>query len=316
MMKLFKAHSKHLEQMFHTLKKPKLQFERSNKQFFKMHSKYGTPSILLVIFTSLFMQNGIAQNKKVSLKVMSYNIHYGVGMDGKKDLHRIAEVIKKYDPDIVGLQEISDSLMVDTLSQYTNMFGQFGASTEIEPPNLYRLLGIPVPEAQLYYGDGILSKFPFTYIGNVSIPSASSSRYEAMCMDIKLPEKFESKTIIRVINTHFDWLKNLSSDQARLASVNVIEKAFIEEKPNYAYILTGDLNATPSSMVLKKMEKTGWLKEDFGKELYTVPVNRPRKQIDYVLVRPKKQWKIKDIQVIEEKMASDHLPILITLELK
>lgn len=41
-----------------------------------------------------------------TLRVMTYNIHVGVGMDKKLDLQRIADVIKKEKPDLVGLQEV------------------------------------------------------------------------------------------------------------------------------------------------------------------------------------------------------------------
>lgn len=37
---------------------------------------------------------------------MTYNIHVGVGMDKKLDLQRIAEVINRERPDLVGLQEV------------------------------------------------------------------------------------------------------------------------------------------------------------------------------------------------------------------
>ena len=52
-----------------------------------------------------------------------------------------------------------------------------------------------------------------------------------------------------------------------------------------------------------------------GKELPTVPSVNPKKQIDYVLVRPSKRWRVIDVSVIDEKLASDHCPILMTLEL-
>src|SRR5215831_16802918 len=40
------------------------------------------------------------------LRIMTYNIHVGVGMDKKLDLQRIADVIKQERPDLVGLQEV------------------------------------------------------------------------------------------------------------------------------------------------------------------------------------------------------------------
>ncbi|WP_411030528.1 endonuclease/exonuclease/phosphatase family protein [Spongiimicrobium sp. 3-5] len=277
--------------------------------------KKAFPYALLTFLVSSLLFHGYSQSSPTQIKILSYNIHYGVGMDAKKDLERIAEVINRFDPDIVGLQEVSDSLMVATLSELTNMNGVFGASTEIEPPNLYRLLGIPVPTAQLFYGDGILSKFPMQFIGNLSIPSASSSRYEAMCVDVDFSSKNKKKALVRFINTHFDYLESIGSKIARKASVEVIEKAFVHDSTDMPYILTGDLNATPMSDPLQLLEKKGWINENQGKELLTVPVDIPTKQIDYVLIRPKEKWRVIDVVVIEEDRASDHRPILMTLEL-
>ncbi len=41
-----------------------------------------------------------------TIRVMTYNIHVGVGMDKKLDLARIAGVINAQHPDLVGLQEV------------------------------------------------------------------------------------------------------------------------------------------------------------------------------------------------------------------
>jgi endonuclease/exonuclease/phosphatase family metal-dependent hydrolase len=39
-------------------------------------------------------------------RAVSYNIHRCVGMDGRQDPGRVAEVIRELDADIVGLQEV------------------------------------------------------------------------------------------------------------------------------------------------------------------------------------------------------------------
>src|SRR5439155_13418316 len=41
-----------------------------------------------------------------TLRVMTYNLHVGVGMDKKLDLPRVAGVINAQHPDLVGLQEV------------------------------------------------------------------------------------------------------------------------------------------------------------------------------------------------------------------
>ncbi len=136
-----------------------------------------------------------------------------------------------------------------------------------------------------------------------------------MCVDVNFSEKYGEETIVRFITTHFDYLKTIGSKYARNAAVEVIETAFINDSMDIPYILTGDLNATPSSAPLKLLEEKGWVIEDAGKELATVPSISPRKQIDYILVRPEQRWRIIDVSVIEEGMASDHCPILMILEL-
>ena len=191
----------------------------------------------LLIFAALLTSiHGItrdmnASESSSSITVLSYNIHYGEGVDGVYDLSRIAKVILSASPDIVGLQEISDSTMAAELGRLTGMTAVFGQS-------LGRMDG---------YGDAILSAHPFDWVDNLSLPSASDSRYEVMAVDVDLSAVYGSETSIRFITTHFDWLKTIGSHVARLGSVEVIEEGFFKTNPHQPAILTGDLNATPES---------------------------------------------------------------------
>ncbi len=45
------------------------------------------------------------------LRVLSYNIHHGEGVNGKLDLERIARVIKSTTPDIVALEEVDQNVV-------------------------------------------------------------------------------------------------------------------------------------------------------------------------------------------------------------
>ena len=233
-----------------------------------------------------------------TIKVMSYNIHYGVGMDGEIDLQRIATVIVEQEPDIVGLQEIGDSTMAAELGRLTGMSFVFGDS-----------LG-----KQDGYGDAILSRHPFDWVDNYSIPSASSSRYQAMGIDVDLSGVYGDGATVRFINTHFDWLRTIGSQEARLATIEVIERGFFSD-PELPAILTGDLNATPDSAPLQELVRRGWVNEDLGRTLNTIGSEDPTRQIDYVLFRSSRRWRAVDVEVLDEPVASDHLPIVMTLEL-
>lgn len=283
---------------------------KSSHQFRKRkigHSQLNLSSVFgrltyLLIFCFLLSFYSCKSRNKVqvkSIKVLSYNIRYSYGMDEKYDLERIAKVISEQELDIVGLQEIRDSTMAAKLGELTGMKFVFG-------PSLDRMDG---------YGDAILSKHPFDWVNNFSIPSASSSRYQAMGIDVDLSGIFGKDTKVRFINTHFDWLKTIGSQEARLATVEVIEKGFFNTSKKLPSILTGDLNAEPDSEPLKKLKQKGWVIENLGKELKTIPSTNPEKQIDYILVRPRKNWKIVNVEVLDEPVASDHLPVLMTLEL-
>ena len=277
-----------------------------NKEIYRYQMRkifhFGEFLVFILLFFLLQFSNScnVENTPQKTITVISYNIHYGIGMDGKYDLPRIAGIISNQNPDIVGLQEIGDSSMAAELGHLTSMKFVFG-------PSLGKMDG---------YGDAILCKHPFKWIENYSLPSASSSRYQAMAIDIDLSGVYKEATKIRFINTHFDYLKTLGSDEARMATVDVIEKGFFRGDTIRPSILTGDLNSSPESEPLKKLLRYGWRNENLGKDLKTIRSNNPERQIDYVLFRSKKNWNVVDVKVLNEPMASDHRPIVMSLSLK
>jgi endonuclease/exonuclease/phosphatase family metal-dependent hydrolase len=61
----------------------------------------------VIIFSSPAARTSVAAlASSQKLRVMTYNIHIGIGMDKQLDLPRIAGVINAQDPDLVGLQEV------------------------------------------------------------------------------------------------------------------------------------------------------------------------------------------------------------------
>lgn len=233
-----------------------------------------------------------------SLKVLSYNIHYGVGMDEKLDLERIAKAILSRGPHIVGLQEIGSKAMADELGQLTGMKAVFGPSKGNDDA----------------YGDAVLCRLPLEWVGNVSLPSASSSRYQAMAVDVDLSSLYGEGTEVRFINTHFDWTDSVGSKESRRAAVRVIEQG-LEPGSQGLAILAGDLNAVPGSPPLLDLAARGWHLPQLGLPMATWGAPSPTKQIDYVLLRPRSAWRILNAEVLDEPVASDHYPVLLSLRL-
>ena len=66
-------------------------------------------------------------------RVMTYNIHHGEGTDSILDIKRIAQVINKWSPELVALQEVDNGTTrcgnineADTLAMLTEMHSVFG----------------------------------------------------------------------------------------------------------------------------------------------------------------------------------------------
>src|SRR5262249_42075187 len=53
-------------------------------------------------FSELTLPLTVSKN----LRLMSYNVHGCIGMDGRVSMERIAQVIARFDPDIIALQEL------------------------------------------------------------------------------------------------------------------------------------------------------------------------------------------------------------------
>ena len=97
------------------------------------------------------------------LKVITFNIAHGKGMDGVVDITRQADLINKYKPDIVFLQEID---------MYTKRAGQVNQirdfSKKVFLPYCSMETNINLEDG--YYGDGIISRFPISFSTNYLMP--------------------------------------------------------------------------------------------------------------------------------------------------
>lgn len=97
------------------------------------------------------------------LKVITFNIAHGRGMDGIIDIERQANLIDKYKPDIVFLQEID---MYTKRAGDTNQIREF--SGKVYLPYCSMETNITLEDG--YYGDGIISRFPISFSTNYLMP--------------------------------------------------------------------------------------------------------------------------------------------------
>src|SRR5687768_8730299 len=85
------------------------------------------------------------------LRVVSYNIHCGIGWDGRFNERRILEVLKEIEPDVVALQE------VESRASGIDMLAWLGAEG-----GFHAIAGTTLLHADGHYGNGLLTRCPVT----------------------------------------------------------------------------------------------------------------------------------------------------------
>ena len=97
----------------------------------------------------------MTERRPDSIRVMTWNIHGGIGPDGRFDLDRIAKLILRHDPDIVALQEIETrGRGPDSLQPLRMLFEARGHWHEART--------ISAPDGD-YYGHALLSRWPMQH---------------------------------------------------------------------------------------------------------------------------------------------------------
>ncbi|MFT5328370.1 MAG: endonuclease/exonuclease/phosphatase family metal-dependent hydrolase [Planctomycetaceae bacterium] len=241
-----------------------------------------------------------AESETIRLRILSYNIHHAEGVDRKLDVERIARVINDVRPDVVALQEVdqgvSRTLGVDQpaeLARLTKMHAVFGDNIQFGGGK---------------YGNAILSRFPISSHKNHRLPNREDGEQRGVLeAAITVPDQAQPLVLFA---THLDHRED---DQERFESAQAIN-ALAVKHGNQAALLAGDLNDTAGSRTLREFSKSWATAND--KPQFTVPVDKPDRQIDFILIRPAARWKTVEVQVLPEAVASDHRAVLAVLELR
>jgi endonuclease/exonuclease/phosphatase family metal-dependent hydrolase len=241
-----------------------------------------------------------AAEKPLQLRVLSYNIHHGEGIDRVLDLNRIANVINSVHPDIVSLQEVD--------RKTARVKNQDQPALLAKATSMRVIFAQNIPFQGGDYGNAILSKLEIVNHKNHKLPNHDNGEQRgALQATIKLPGNHGNLTFWA---THLD---HRSNPKERIDSAKYLVQ-FARNSPIPLSILAGDLNATPASNVLTIFSKH-WFNPIADKPQPTIPVTKPTKQIDFVLAHPQGRWTTKSVTVLDEAVASDHRGILTVFEL-
>ncbi len=241
-----------------------------------------------------------------TLRVMTYNIHTGVGVDEVFDLERIADLITEHRIDIAGLQEIDQGVertdRVDTmkkLSEMTGMYAAFGRAIYFQGGE---------------YGNGLLTRFPIIEKHNHPYTFEQTGEHRALLYALL---EYGQDTIL-MMNTHLD---HRPDDAEQMQSVEEILSIASEYAGTPKFIL-GDINDRPDSRVVAKINEAYvdvWDVAGTGRG-YTFHTENLDRRIDYIFypdytgddaaalyLKPVNAYTI-------QTPASDHIPVVAEFE--
>jgi len=237
---------------------------------------------------------------KKNLRVMTYNIHVGVGMDKKLDLQRIAEVISREHPDLVGLQEVDRGVKrteekdeIAELAKLTRMDYVFAHNLDYQGGQ---------------YGVAILSRFLIQKTDHQKYQNTREAERRGM---IRVEVEVESRTI-NFVTTHLDY----QYADGRLFETEQLLKFL--DPVNSPLIVVGDFNEEPGGDAYKLMTtkfEDAWTRSRTKGAGLSYPADKPVKRIDYIFCRASDHLRVKKIVVVNT-LASDHLPVVAELEIR
>lgn len=247
------------------------------------------------------------QAEAKTLRIMTYNVHGCVGVDGRLDEMRIAEVIASLEPDVVALQELDvERQRSRGLHQARYLAEHLKMDFHFHPA---------LTQLSEQYGDAVLSKLPMSLIRQGKLPT-SNSRLAFEPRGALLVQLDVGGDWVHLLNTHLglSWSERLAQIQALLGPSWA--EGLIHEHP---FILCGDLNAFPGSLVYRTITRRlrdvqRWSLRTRPRA--TFPSRWPVIRLDYIFMNAR--LIVRKVIVPNNALtqaASDHLPVVADLVL-
>lgn len=259
-------------------------------------------------FCLVFLLMSTVAFSQVPIKVMTYNIRLDVASDGVNQWsnrkEKLPALIQKYDPDLVGLQEVLHHQLMDILKALPQ----------------YAYIGVGRDDGKekgeysaiLYRKDRFELKWQKTTWLSEKPDEPGSKSWDAAITRVLTRGGFRDlKTDKQFVyfNTHFDHI----GKEARKNSASIIVEAVKMESTDLPVIVTGDFNSQPTEEPYKIV--SGFITDSRTGEQGTFcsfKVNsQPCTLIDYIFY---KDFKKSDYKVINDNNGtyypSDHLPVM------
>ena len=238
-----------------------------------------------------------------NLRIVTWNIHKGIGTDRAYRLDRIVRVLGALDADVVCLQEVDQGVPRSNLEDQAERLAQ-----ELGYANA--ALGLNVKVKGGAYGNLTLARHPLEEVRNVDLTVP--------------PKKRRSGLVTRLVhgpaggwliaNVHLGLLHMERKIQAR----RLLTHLFDDRPPEQPLVIAGDWNEWTNRLVRNVMHDHGFevaRRDGRLRDERTWPSRRPMVALDKILFRgPVRCQHV--IRVMDDvtRVASDHLPLMVELE--
>lgn len=224
------------------------------------------------------------------LRVASYNIHCGIGADGRFSERRILDVLNEISPDVVALQE------VESRASGLDMLGWLAREG-----GFHALAGTTLLRSDGHYGNGLLTRCPVTRSRLLDLSFRRREPRGAISADLDCDGH-----PIRLVATHLGL-----RPAERREQVEQLLKLF-RESPDDRAVLVGDLNewflwGRPLRRLHNYFKKTP--------SPATFPAQLPVFALDRLWAHPRHMLRRLWVHSSRAaRVASDHLPLVAELE--
>lgn len=242
-----------------------------------------------------------------TLRVMTYNVHSCIGMDGKIDPERIARIIARARPDVVALQEL------DVGRGRTHGLDQAQLIARCLEMDFHFHPAVHLEEER--YGDAILTHLPRCLVRAAPLPGLADKPQLEPRGALWVSVDLHGRTV-QILNTHLGL-----NVRERLAQTEALLGAdwLGNVHCRTPVILCGDFNALPSSAVCRRLARRlndVQIEARQHRPRSTFSGRFPTLRIDHIFVSP--DIEVTGIEVPNSalaRVASDHLPLVADLRI-
>jgi endonuclease/exonuclease/phosphatase family metal-dependent hydrolase len=230
------------------------------------------------------------------MRLLTYNIHKGVGSDRRYRIERIIDVIREQSPDLICLQEVDRNVRRSHYHDQPALLAKY-LETSV---HLYQL---NVPKHEGGYGNLILSRWPFRSQHLVSIRHRLRKPRGAQLVVVDTPEG-----PLHLIN----WHLGLRERERRWQTHHLLGRREFLESAHLPTIIAGDYNDWRNTLAKHHFHRHGFRQA-------TAPARRFRSfpsflalaALDKVFYRG--DIHVRHAGIVRNRLArraSDHLPLV------